>query len=100
MPYLLDNLGYHARTHCAATLANRKTQTVFHRNRCYQRRNHLHIVTRHHHLNTFRQLNRTRYVRRPEVKLRPITLKERRVTPALFLRQNVHLCLKLGVRVN
>src|SRR3989454_6333743 len=35
---------------------------------------------------------------RSEIKLRPIPLEERRVPPPLFLRQDVHLALKLGVR--
>src|SRR2546426_2279209 len=35
---------------------------------------------------------------RSEIKLRPIPLEERRVPPPPFLRQDVHLALKLGVR--
>src|SRR6185437_6594794 len=43
-------------------------------------------------------LDRSRHVRRAKVKLRPIPLEERRVAPALFLRQHVHLSLKVRVR--
>ena len=37
--------------------------------------NHVHIIPRHHHLNTFRQLTRARHIRRTEIKLRSISLK-------------------------
>ena len=81
-----------------ATFTNREAQAVFHSDRCNQLYNHLHVIARHHHLGAFRQLARTRYVRRTEVKLRTIALEERRVTTALVLGQNVNLCLELGVR--
>src|SRR5262249_51143986 len=38
------------------------------------------------------------HVGRTQVKLRPISLEERRVPPTLFLRQDVDLSLELGVR--
>ena len=97
---LLDDLRYNARTNGTATFADRKTQTFFHRNRCDQRGNHLHVVTRHHHLNAFRQLTGARHVRGTEVKLRTVALEERRVTTTLFLGQNVNLSFELGVRVD
>src|SRR5688572_32245337 len=40
----------------------------------------------------------TRHVRGPEIKLRPVTRKERRVPSALFLRQHVSFSLELRVR--
>src|SRR5437762_8174263 len=41
----------------------------------------------------------SRHVRGAKVKLRPVPLEERRVPPALLLRQHVHLALKVrGVR--
>src|SRR5690606_32613442 len=50
------------------------------------------------HLRALRQLDRTRHVRRPEIKLRLVPLEERRVPAALLLCQNVHLALELRVR--
>src|SRR5690606_21339908 len=94
----LQDLRHHARADCAAALADRKAQALFHRNRADQLHRHLHIVARHHHLNARRQIHRTRHVRRAEVKLRTIPLEERRVTSTLLLRQHVHLTLKLRVR--
>ena len=41
-----------------------------------------------------------RHVRRPDVELRPIPVEERRVPPALFLRQDVDLALELRVRLD
>src|SRR5437879_4091470 len=49
-------------------------------------------------ISTPAQLHRPRHVRRPQIKLRPIPLEERRMPPAFFLRQDVHLTLKLRVR--
>src|SRR3989449_10719275 len=56
------------------------------------------VVPRHHHLGARRQLTAARHVGGPEVKLRPIPGEERRVPPAFFLGQHVHLALELGVR--
>ena len=67
---LVKDLGDDACTYRSTTLADRKTQALFHRNRRNQLCNKVDVVTRHHHLNTLRQLNCTRYVRRTEVKLR------------------------------
>ena len=58
------------------------------------------VVPRHHHLGTPRQLNRTSHIRRPEIELRPIPLKERRMTTTLLLGQHIHLRIKLGMRRN
>src|SRR5687768_4421489 len=61
---LLDDLRHHAGADRAAALADRETQAVVHRDRRDQRHHHLHVVARHHHLDAFRQLARTRHVRR------------------------------------
>ena len=60
----------------------------------------LHVVARHHHLHAFRQLRHAGHVRGPEVELRPIALEERRVPPALVLRQHVDFALELLVRLD
>ena len=64
---------------------------------------HLDVIARHAHFGlgvVFRQQveDRTGHVGRPEVKLGPITLEERRMPAPLFLAQDVNLGLELGVR--
>src|SRR6195256_6728166 len=95
---LLQDLGGHAGADGAAAFANRKPQLLLHRDRRDQLDRHLRVVPRHHHLHPRRQLHRPRHVRRPQVKLRPVPLEKRRVPPAFFFRQDVHLALKLRVR--
>src|SRR5580658_4729201 len=97
---LLDDFADGAGAYRAATLADGKTQTLFHRHRGVQLNLQLYVVPWHHHLRAFRQLRRPGYVRCPEVKLRPVAIEERRVTAALFLAQHVNLTLELGVRRN
>ena len=59
---------------------------------------HRDVVSRHYHLDSLRQLYVAGHVRRPEVELRTIALEERGVPSALFLRQDIDLCLELRVR--
>src|SRR3989440_5007335 len=80
---LLQDLGGHAGAHRAAALANREPQLLLHRDRRDQLDRHLRVVPRHHHLHPRRQLHRPRHVCRPKIKLRPIPLEKRRVTPPL-----------------
>src|SRR5690606_23017280 len=61
---------------------------------------HLHVVTRHHHLDTARELARARHVGGPEVELRAVAVEERRMTTTLFLRQHVHLSFEFRVRLD
>src|SRR2546428_771721 len=95
---LLQDLGGHAGADGAAAFADRKPQLLLHRDRRDQLDRHLRVVPRHHHLHAGGQLHRPRHVRRPQVKLRPIPLEERRMPPAFLLGQDVHLTLKLPVR--
>src|SRR2546429_305182 len=95
---LLQDLGGHAGADGAAAFADRKPQLLLHRDRRDQLDRHLRVVPRHHHLHPRRQLHRPRHVRRPQIKLRPIPLEERRMPAPLLLRQHVHLALKLRVR--
>src|SRR5690606_10560971 len=94
----LDDLGYNAGANRTAAFADSETQTFVHGDRVDQLDNHLHVVARHDHLNTFRQRYRASHVRGTEVELRTVALEERRVTTTLFLAQDVHLGLELGVR--
>src|SRR6185503_4724408 len=95
---LFDDLGDDAGADGAAAFADREPQALFHRDRGDQLHLHLDVVPRHHHLGVRRQLHRPRHVGRAEVKLRPVALEERRMPPAFFLRQDVHLALELRVR--
>src|SRR5256712_8871893 len=95
---LLQDLGGHAGADGAAAFADRKPQLLLHRDRRDQLDRHLRVVPRHHHLHPRRQLHRPPHVPRPQIKLRPIPLEERRMPPAFFLRQHVHLTLQLRVR--
>src|SRR5204863_10098943 len=94
----LQNLRHYAGADGLAALANRKAQPLVHGNRADQLDRHLDVVPGHHHLHPGRQLDRARHVRGAKVKLRPVPLEERRVPPALLLRQHVHLALKVRVR--
>src|SRR6187402_54010 len=96
--YLLVDLGHDAGADGTTAFADREAQAFVHGDREAQRDVDLHVVARHHHLDAFRQLDRTGHVRRAEVELRTIVAEERRVTATLVLRQDVHLTLELGVR--
>src|SRR5688572_6918019 len=97
---LLQNFGDDARADGLAALADGEAQTLLHRDRGDQLDDHLDVVAGHDHLDARRQLHRARHVGRAEVELRTIALEERRVTPALFLRQHVHLGFELRVRLD
>src|SRR5690606_30603498 len=53
---------------------------------------------RHHHLGAFGKLDRAGHVRGAEVELGTVAGEERRVTPALFLGEDVDLSREFGVR--
>src|SRR6266496_2791873 len=82
----------------AAAFADRETQALLHRDGRDQVDLQRHRVPGHHHLHPLRQLRRPRHVRRPEDKLRPVPVEERRVTAPLLLRQDVGLSRELHVR--
>src|SRR6267143_2669779 len=98
VPPSLNNLRDDARADGLAALADGKPQALLHRNGRNQAHHHLHIVPRHHHLGARRQLAAAGHIGGPEVKMRPIPREERRVPPAFFLREHIHLALELGVR--
>src|SRR5262249_39403621 len=94
---LFNNLTNRTRTHRATTFTNGEAQTFLHRDRRDQLDVHRHVIARHHHLYSLRQVRHPPHVRGPEVKLRPVTRKERRVATTFFLRQ--HVCSRLELRV-
>src|SRR5881394_624184 len=95
---LLHNFRHSSRAHRASTFTNREAQTFLHRDRRDQLDLHLHVVARHHHLHSLRQMRHARHVRGPEVKLRAIAGEERRVPTAFFFRQYVSFSLEFRVR--
>src|SRR6266508_934692 len=97
---LLQDFGDGAGADGAAAFADRETQTLLHRDGRDQVDLQRHRVPGHHHLHPLRQLRCPRHVRRPEEKLRPVPVEERRVTAPLLLRQDVGLCRELHVRRN
>src|SRR5690606_30000946 len=97
---LRDDFRHHAGADGTATFADCEAQTFVHRDRRNQGDFHLHVVTRHHHLYTFRQFTGTGYVGGAEVELRAVALEERRVTATFVLAQYVHLSFELGVRLD
>src|SRR5690606_18059129 len=97
---LLEDLRDDAGADGAATFADREAQTIVHRDRRDQRHHHLHVVTRHHHLDAFRQLAGAGHVRGAEVELRAVTLEARRGPTPFGLRQHTHLGLELRGRLD
>src|ERR687898_971963 len=95
---LLHYLGDDAGSHRTAPLADGEVQPLVHRDRADQLHVHHRVVTRHHHLHALFQTDLPRHVRRPEVELRPVVRKERRVPAALLLGKDVHLRLEARVR--
>src|SRR5688572_24413806 len=95
---LLQNLDDDASADGSAAFADGEAQLLFHRDRHDQLDLDRHVVARHHHLGAFRQLHDPRHVRRPEIELRTIIAEERRVTPALFLRQDIGFRREVRVR--
>src|SRR6185437_2192578 len=97
---LLNNFRNGSRTHGPSAFADGEPQSLLHGYRRDQFDGQGHVVARHHHLRPARQLRHSRHVRGAEVELRTITLEERRMPPAFFLRQHVNFGLELGVRRN
>src|SRR5437879_7479808 len=95
---LLQDLCHDAGADGFAAFAHRKAQPLVHRDRLDPRHHHLDVVARHHQLGARRQLHRPRHIGRAKVKLRPVTIEKRRVPPAFFLAQHIHLALELRVR--
>src|SRR3984885_12817603 len=95
---LLQDLRDDAGADRFTTLTDGETQPFFHRDRADQLHVNFDVVARHDHLSARRQLDRSRHVRRAEVKLRPVAFEERGMTATLLLRQHVYLGLEIRVR--
>src|SRR5690606_10495062 len=88
--WLLGDLGDHAGPHRAATLTDRETKPLLHRDRLDQLHRQLHVIPRHHHLHPIRQSHHTSHISRTEVELRTVPSEEHRTPPTLLLLQHVH----------
>src|SRR5579862_1236801 len=95
---LLDDLRHGSGADGVAAFADREPQSLLKRHRRDQRDLRTHVVSRHHHLHSRRQLHVSRHVCRPKIKLRPVSREEWRVPPTLFLRQHIRLRLELRMR--
>ena len=93
--HLLNNSCDDAGADGAAALADGEAEFFFHGDRHNQLDLHFDIIPRHHHFRARRQVHNTRHIRCTEVKLRTVIGKERRMTAALFLRQNIGFRLEL-----
>ena len=82
--FLLNNLGYHAGPDGPTTFSNRKAQSLVHSNRTNQFGNHIYIISRHYHFNSFWKLNAARDICSAKVKLWTITLKKWRMSATLI----------------
>ena len=85
MPYfLLYNFGYYPRAYRVSALAYREAQFFLHGYRGDQYNFELHIIAGHYHLDIFWQRYDSGDIRRPEVELWAVSVKERCMTPAFL----------------
>src|SRR5580693_5762574 len=95
---LLNNLRNRSRTHRMPAFANGKPQALFHRYRRDQLNHQRNVVPWHDHLSSSRKLGNSSDIGSPQIKLRTVSLEERRMPSTLFLRQDVNLSLEFRVR--
>src|SRR5699024_9831953 len=91
---------YYARAYGPSAFADSKPQSLFYRYRRDQLDLHLDVVSGHYHLHSLRKRDYSRYIRRPEVELRPVSREERRMPSSFFLRQHVYLAVEVRVRLD
>src|SRR5436190_14883600 len=95
---LFNNLRNRSGSNSSSAFADGEAEAFFHGDRGDELDLHLDVVARHDHLDAGGQVCDTGDVRCPEVELRTIARKERRVTAAFFLREDIGLGLELRVR--
>ena len=95
---LFNNFTDNAGADRTAAFTDRKPKLLLHGNRGISSAVIVTLSPGHDHLNSFRQRQYPCYIRRSEIKLRPITGEKRRMTTTFFFAQYVHLCLELRVR--
>src|SRR5207249_11734616 len=97
-PAFLDNLRDHSRADRPAAFADCKPQPVIHGHRCNELDLHVNIISGHDHFGALRELHNTRNVRRSEIELWAVTIKERGMSSAFFLGQDIGFGIKFRVR--
>ena len=97
---LFENLGHDAGADGLATFTDSETHLLLERDGRNEFDGHGDVVTRHNHLDAFRQDDASSDVRRADVELGAVVREERRVSPALFLLQDVYFALELLVRLD
>src|SRR5262249_5978733 len=95
---LFTDFRNHAATDCAHAFANGETELFFHGDGHHKLHIDRHIVARHHHLGAFGQRALARHIGGTEIELRPVIVEERRMSPALFLGQDVGFSHELLMR--
>src|SRR2546430_3265128 len=95
---LLHNLADGSCSYRVPAFADGKPQAFLHRHRRDQLNHQLYVVSRHHHLGAAGQLGHSRDIRRALIKLRAISLEERRVSTALFFRRKTYTTLQPALR--
>ena len=86
-----DNAG----TNGPSAFTDSKAQTVFDGYGCDKLNIHFNVVTRHAHLNAFRECDNTRYVGCAEIELRSVVVEEGCMTSAFLMLKNVNLSSEL-----
>src|SRR5205085_3462856 len=95
---LLDDLDDPAGAHGATTLTDGETQALVHGDGLDELDGHGGVVAGHDHLGALGQRDGAGDVGSAEVELRPVVVEERLVPATLFLGEDVHLRLEVGVR--
>src|SRR5688572_11367260 len=85
--YLSDDAGAYG----AATLTDSEAHAFLKRHRLDEFDVHADVIARHNHLDTFRKRHVARDVGRADVELGTVARKERRMTAALLLREDIDL---------
>src|SRR5262249_3942885 len=88
---LFDDLGYHTGADRSTALADSETEAGVHGNGLVGKQFDFDsdIVARHAHLDSIRELDFARYVRRAEVELRPVAGEEGRMPAAFLFGQHI-----------
>src|SRR5260370_31304741 len=95
---LLDDFSNGTSADSVPAFANREPQALLQGDWRDQRHFAAHVIARHHHLHTRRQLHIASHVCGAEIKLRPVARKKRRVPSPFFLPQYIRFRLELLVR--
>ena len=95
--FLLNNLRDRACAHRVSAFTDGEAQAFLHRHRRDQLDHQLHIVARHHHLGSARQLGNPGHVRCSHIELGSIAIEEGGVASALFFGEHIDLRLEVHV---